>query len=660
MAHSDEPISVIEDLDPEPSPRRGGRQVWEVVLGVLLLAGVLGYVGWQWARQEAQQRTYDAGSDAATRRDWDQAHTLFAAASGYLDADTQAKAAATTIAKRDDLYKTALDNENAGNWMAGLKSIRQVDDIQPGYKDSAQIEELTTGKIYGQVLSGTVALRAGATPPGLYYYGPDGWGWLPNSDLYSRVEGSGSGNWLVYDVPGEGWTPALTPTPPGPDIWSPQLQGRRLLAARLPDLSQTIAISIPINPKPYYLFQWGKYGLWATTYDPQPTQYPPSGPIRRPLFGSEQTTVTYQSFNGSITSPTQVENAKDKAIIMGLDPNSNRFLLATWSGEDSDGGVIAGTVTNLYLVRPGSDRRLLYSVTGGSFISAQFSPDGVHALLSTYTILDAENEERSVILLSLDGTASPQTIAETTAHINTRSPQCCDSSPDTVDNSFTASFIDGGSYSGDIIVAEYDQGHNYLRLIDTHWGAAQVIMMEVPTNKRLNWSIFEGQNGEAVLVALQEPFMENLRQSQPFIQPMPITFVVLSPDEGLKVTSLVVDWDPYRTELDFATVAGNQLVFNTSTCCSKQNSRSVFSFPTSRFGVQGEQPATTYNETGAASSDDPLSYGSQSFGSSFFADISAGDLHARYYDDSIDVVLEHNVAYLYNTSENFLWQSSLR
>jgi hypothetical protein len=655
MAHSDEPISVIEDLDPEPSSRRGGRQVWEVVLGLLLLAGVLGYVGWQWVRQDAQQRTYDAASDAATRHDWDQAHALFAAASGYLDADRQATAAATTMAKRDDLYKLALDNENAGNWVAGLKTIRQVEDIQPGYKDSAQIERLVTGKVYQEALSGTVALRPDATPPGLYYYSPGGWAWLPNSDLYSRVQGSGSGDWLVYDVPGAGWTPRPGATQPGPVTGSPQLQDRRLMAVQPSDLPRATAISIPIDPSRYSLFQWGKEGLWMTSYDPQPTQYPPPGPIRLPLFGSEQTTVTYQSFTNAITSTTHVESAKDKAIIMSLDPNSNRYLLATWSGEDSNGGVISSTATTLYLVRPGSDRQLLYSITGGSFTSAQFSPDGLHALLSTYTPLDAENEKQDYLLLSLNGKAAPQEIAETTAHINNESP-------DHADGRLTASFIDGGSYSGDVIVAEYDQGHNYLRLIDTQWGtaAAPLIVMEVPNNKRLYWSIFEGHGGEAVLVATQQPFMESLRQSQPFIQPMPITFVVLAPDEGLKVTSLVIDWDPYRTGLEFATIAGNEFVFSTFTCCSLQNSRSVFAFPATRFGVQGERPPPMYSQTGTASSDSLLSDGSQSFGPSLFAYISAGALHARFYDGSLDVLLEQDVTYLYTQSESPVWQSALR
>jgi hypothetical protein len=185
-------------------------------------------------------------------------------------------------------------------------------------------------------------------------------------------------------------------------------------------------------------------------------------------------------------------------------------------------------------------------------------------------------------------------------------------------------------------------------------------MMEVPNNKRLNWSIYEGHKGEAVLVAPQEPFVEYLGQSQPLIQSMPVTFVVLSPDEALKATSLIVDWDPYRTGLEFATTADNQLVFSTFTCCDVQNTSSIFSIPTSSLGVQGERSAPMYSRTGAASGDDVLGYSSRSFGPGLFAYISAGDLHARLYDGSVDVLLEHDVTYLYDTSEGLLWQSSLR
>src|SRR3954469_21575871 len=105
MRDPNEPISVIEDLDPEPPPSRRARAL-EFIVGMALLLGVLGFVGWQWYHQNRQQSDYGSGIDAEKRHDWEAAQSYFAAASGYMDADRQAHAVATTIAQRDNYYNT--------------------------------------------------------------------------------------------------------------------------------------------------------------------------------------------------------------------------------------------------------------------------------------------------------------------------------------------------------------------------------------------------------------------------------------------------------------------------------------------------------------------------------------------------------------------------
>src|SRR5436305_15088193 len=100
MPPYDEPISIVEDLDPEPTPKRS-IYTWEVVLGMLLLVGVLTFAGWQWARQSNLQSEYGAAMDAVSHQDWLSAERHFAAASGYLDSDKQAQQAAEKIATRD-------------------------------------------------------------------------------------------------------------------------------------------------------------------------------------------------------------------------------------------------------------------------------------------------------------------------------------------------------------------------------------------------------------------------------------------------------------------------------------------------------------------------------------------------------------------------------
>src|SRR5436190_947667 len=174
MPYQDEPISIIEDLDPEPPPHSalltrvaGARhsafgQWWEIVLGLALLVGVLAFAGWQWLQQLSLQNNYAAGYAAIARHDWDSARSFFASIPGYHDADMQAQQAVEMIGQRDNQYQVALTSKNADNWAACLKSIQQVTSIQPDYKDSAQIEQQASQHVYRDAMSGTIALRPNA------------------------------------------------------------------------------------------------------------------------------------------------------------------------------------------------------------------------------------------------------------------------------------------------------------------------------------------------------------------------------------------------------------------------------------------------------------------------------------------------------------------
>ena len=71
MSDAIEPISVVEDLDPEPPSKAGLTQRLEVLVGIFLLVAVLTYVGWQWWHAQAQTNAYNAGESALTAEDWD-------------------------------------------------------------------------------------------------------------------------------------------------------------------------------------------------------------------------------------------------------------------------------------------------------------------------------------------------------------------------------------------------------------------------------------------------------------------------------------------------------------------------------------------------------------------------------------------------------------
>ncbi len=634
MAYSDGPISTIEDLDPEPPSPGGGRRAWEVALGLLVLLGVLGFAGWQWLGQVRQQSDYQAGSESAASQDWDSALSHYSSASGYLDADSRAKEAATAIAQRDTLYKTALAYQDAGNWLSCLNTIRQVRYIQPTYRDSALIEEEATGQIYRGTLTGSVVLRQDAAPPGLYHFGDGGWALLPNSDPSSRVQGTGTGDWLLYDVPDSRSVVLPTPTPTGSFRGSPQLMGRRLMAVNLSHLSQQAAISI--DPYSYDNFLWGSDGVWAISY--AEGYLSNRAPIRS-LSALQDTTVTYQSYKSPQIATVQLNGSKDKTVIMDLDPNSNRYLIASWSGEDVLGGVISSTATTLYLGNAGSNDRLpLYAISGGSFMGAQFSPDGRHALLSTFTPLDDRTEKQAVILITLDNTSPPRTITQTTTRT-------------TNDLSIffwlTAAFLYNGRYAGDLVVAERSIDHYTLRLIDPSGADATLAAVDVPSGNPLIWSVFQGVDGAPLLLAREDYFGDdNLNH----ILNAELRFVPLVPSTPPTITDLIVDWDFYHTSLNSATITGGQLLFSTFLCCTGQPTTSVFSFPVARFGTQRERPKTIYSATIAAGAADHLSDGNESFGPSMFTYLSGDGIRVRLYNGQLDLPLESNVPYIYDSS----------
>ena len=71
----DEPISIVEDLDPEPPSKPGSSQRIELLVGVIFLSCVLAFVALQWWHQQAQISDYASGQAAMASNDWDSALT---------------------------------------------------------------------------------------------------------------------------------------------------------------------------------------------------------------------------------------------------------------------------------------------------------------------------------------------------------------------------------------------------------------------------------------------------------------------------------------------------------------------------------------------------------------------------------------------------------
>jgi hypothetical protein len=393
MPFYDEPISIVEDLDPEPPPKRSV-YIWEVVLGLLVLVGVLTFAGWQWVRQDRLQSEYEAGLNAVSHQDWQAAETHFGAASGYLDADKQAEQAAENVATRDKQYDAAVAAGNKGDWLGTLQAIRQVTDVQPGYKDSTRIEQRASEQVYRDAMSGTIALRPDANPPGLYLYGPDGWTWLPQSDQDSRVRSQSPNGWIVYDVPagGTGEHPRSLAQDGGPGL-SP-LSGRRLMAMPLGNPGK--ATQLALDPGAYGTFEAVDGGVWAlSTASPfGGGGFFPGGQRRFGFvpFGSGAALLpvdggTYESYTSSLTTtlklPDEPAGQNDQATILSFDATGNRYLLSVSPRQDTGPRHPISGTTGLYLGQAGGDLQLLYSEPNRSISSAQLA--GIYS--STPTML---------------------------------------------------------------------------------------------------------------------------------------------------------------------------------------------------------------------------------------------------------------------------------
>ncbi|MEO8286848.1 MAG: hypothetical protein ABI670_10480 [Chloroflexota bacterium] len=642
MSNSEEPISVVEDLDPEPQGKRGaGWQSRELVFGLLLLFGVLGFAGWQWIKQDNQQSSYARGTNALARQDWEAAVSLFSGASGYRDADKQAMEAASKISERNRQYEIAIGYAQAGNWAAALKSIQIIEEIQSGYKDTERLEEQAKRQVYGEAMSGTIALRPNANPPGLYYYGANGWVWLPKSDAYSRLWSNSVSSRLTYDVPGPGWTPKASAPQPGERTDSTQLAGRFIMLTDLPDFTNTTALSLDLSTYNSYPWLWSNSGVWERNLvgsvpgkvSPIHVQYADlrEGPVMFQPFSSPRTTT--------IAPPVISSTA-----IVDLDPISNRYLLADWSGTTPDGSVTSDTVTNLYAAGIGAETRLIYTLKGGSFISAQISPDGRYALVNTYTPTNIQTEQQEMLLLDLQGKAAPRTLDSVVAMTSPNFPQ--------YKGWMSAVFIGDGPFKGKILLAEYSVNRYRLRVVDRVTEGKPFVDIIVPTADMIAWSIYPGNNNQMLVAGVEQSTIWPLPTR-------PLRFIVISADGSAKLTRLTIE---EGNSLDNAMLTGDRLVYSTiaNGSAKERTTRSVYSFPIRRFGIDGERPWTMYKQTGTANGVDISNYGSHSFGPDLFAYITGSDLHARVYDGSVDVVLEHHITYLYRREQPAQVQGWLR
>ncbi|MDQ5824725.1 MAG: hypothetical protein M3441_11030 [Chloroflexota bacterium] len=408
----DQELSVMEDLDPEPSDRGRSVRAREVVLGVLLLLGVLGWAGWQWWHGESQRNSYERGRQAVIAQQWDEARSYFGSAGGYKDATARAEDAGKKIEERDKQYEIAAVHAKAGEWVVALKAAQAAAAIQPHYKGLDALISEAEKHVYREVLNGTVARRL-LDDPGLYYRDADSWVRLENSDRWSDVRNYDWQGTFLYDVPGPGWVPQPTPTSTsvegqpfqlGPG--SPRLAGRQLIAASFQGDFGLRLHRLSLDPTQYSFYTTGKAGVWAIHFSDSSPRYP-GLPIEGSIAGYE---VTYEAYGSGVTSTVSI--APNMAIV-DFGPRTEQLLLVRFDPEAPETGGL-----ELFISGPdGSQRRLIYTTTH-SVRTAQFSPDERHILITTLEHIEGINGKMAAAMLDLEGDAEPRTLFETAVPVS--------------------------------------------------------------------------------------------------------------------------------------------------------------------------------------------------------------------------------------------------
>lgn len=490
-------ISVIEDLDPEPEGvrERGLGPRRDLMLGIPLLVLVILFAVWQYWRQEYLAGQYRAGIEAVGHNEWEAAIRFFAEASGYSDADAQAKGAQAQIDERDRLYEAAQGFADKGEWLYALRDVRAAARIQPDYSDLKEQEETALRNAYRDALGGALVMRDNVDPPGLYYRTPDGWVWLEGSDYRSQPLARDEYGRIVYDIPSDVIQVRPPPMPGSLYNTGDLYIGRKLVWAQ-PSSGGLHFTELELDASHFVPFISGKDGLWlAHPVDFIPNDHHNEPIVRDPFHVTE---LAYQPYAGGPGSTVQIPPSTDISggeTIVSIDPNSNRYLVAEWAGADSV-GVNASTTINLYVQAMGENtRRLVYTHTGGGLQSAQISPSGRFVVVHSYRKLDAlDVEEQTTVLLDLQDPGRSADLITMTM------PRSISGASLPV---MTSAFVQRGSLKENLILSFHLPATTHIQLLDPLGDPRTVnhlrtdVRIEGSTYK--NWEVI-GQDQAGVLV----------------------------------------------------------------------------------------------------------------------------------------------------------------
>jgi hypothetical protein len=641
MPPTNDPVSSIEELDPEPQPAGRSLRVRELVLGAILLVVVLAWAGWQTWDQQVHSDNYRAGVEAEAAKHWDEALGHFQAASGYKDADARARNDAKLIADRNRHYDAAVAASGAHKWASALDELRSAREIQPDYRDTAALYPQVQQHVYADALQGVIATRTEAEPPGLYYRASSDWVYLPGSDRFSQVRSSGSADTVVYDVPGPAWqvgppptpVPANRTAPPG----SPALSGRLLKAAHL--LGDSIRLdTLNLNPEFYNYYVPGKSGVLAVRLYDDPNSAA-SVPVRSNMVSADVYFVPYSRELGL----NVVQQAYRSQAVLDFSTSTDEVLYAVWSGNS-----LRSSTVEVWVSGPaGENKRQVYTHVG-EILSAQLSPDGTQALLVTTEPLksDPVQEQQKAVLVDLTGTQPEATEVLSTV-----------ASSQTVGNfiirpvGISGVFLRYGANKGKVLLTQSGTALRLQVLDPSDPHKRMLALARVSGPAFVTWVWESPDRPEILAGGVQVPPGTAAQVTGKRVQ----FLATLQPANQTGATvSLPTDSmsDPSVIGVRDGTVVNGLSSFDLASGDPKGQATTVYAAlaPGVGYTPNGPTPVIIFASTappaaGTASNPPAVSLHA---GSSLLGYIQASALYARAYDGSSRVLLETGVPYLYD------------
>jgi hypothetical protein len=595
----------IEELDAPPPA--GPPRHWELVLGLLLLLGLAGFGGWQWWQGGSQASAYRAGAQAAAARDWDAAYRAFMQAADYEDAAARAKDAAAQRTERDTQYRLATEARAAGRHLDALTAIRRVLAVAPAYRDSADLAAALQAEVATAALSGTIALRPQAIPPGLYAYGAQGWLALAGSDSASQVFDVCPDGAVLFDVPGGDTVPVPVPTldPDSARVTS-LLRGRRLVVA-VPGAPPRATLTL--DPTQFQSFGCHELGVWGASYAAAAAQIIGA-------YGMLQAEhVAYQPFDDQVPHVPALPGPA--WYVLGIAPDGRHIALI-----DTAGLVPGNWRTRIYLAAPdGGGRRLVFDGPGVPGYTP-FSADGRYLLLDLQQAAAAAGRlHHTVQVVDVTGAAPPRVLADV--------PQ--DAGPAILGPRVLARFVQRWGRDPEVLLRTPETDGQTIRLFNVAHPERPPV--RYTTAADLGLLLFWDTSGTAGGLALA------WQNWLPDITPRTGTILYIGDDDRVQVTEIALAGN---TQIIRATVrAGRLLVATMPYGRGPDDSRWEETFSSRPIG-----PATgaTVNRLYTGTESTPPLGRSWYLGPGLLAYTSpSGEVYARAYDGSADVRLDSGV-----------------